>query len=426
MNFLATNISNFRNIALRVGFTFFIICLYRFAVFVPLPGIDLEVLSSFISKKMDGSLFRIFNSFSGKALEQMSIMSLWLGPYISSSIVIQLLSSSIPRLKELKKDGASGQAKLKQYTRYLTLALAVFQSYSIAFALEYMSDANSSLVMYPGYFFKISTVISMVGSTFLAMWFSEQITSRGIGNGSSILIFVNIISGTFYAFLQLLAGMFYGTSSFWMSIVYIAIVLGLILLIVTLESVIRPVTIQYPNQMNFIAKISKPEIPIKLNVSGVLPPMFAQIFLGFLMLGLNSILSFFGLEYVKGFLSKESLNILLKLFMIVFFAFVYASMVFNPEEVAENLQKSGAYIPGKLPGKKTQQFFESLINRVTFFGAVYLAFISLFPDIVLGRNSQMYVSGTSLLIVVGVTLEFFAHIGSYIASAKLKVGRFKR
>ncbi|QEK38194.1 preprotein translocase subunit SecY [Candidatus Cytomitobacter indipagum] len=425
MSFL-NSIKSFKEVASRISFTFFIICLYRLAVFVPIPGVDLTAVSSFLEAKFNAKLFNIFNSFSGRALGQMSIMSLNLAPYISASIVLQLLTSSVPKFRELKKDGPSGQAKIRQYTRYLTLILVVLQSYSLSLFLEYNTGIDSPLVMYPGYFFRISTVLSLMGSTLLLMWFSEQITARGIGNGSSMLIFVNIISASFVGSLNFIGTVLSSKISLIYAIFYLALILFLLLVVVCFESVIRPVKVKLPqNRMMG----SDHEMPVKLNVSGVLPPMFAQMFLGFILIGLDRLLSWkllnLGDSY-KAILYNDYLNILFKAAMIIFFAFVYSSMTFNPEEVADNLRKGGSYIPGIRPGEKTKQYFNKLINTLTVFGSIYLMSISIIPDFLLDKSSDIYINGTSLLIVVGVTLEFFTHVYSHINASKLKTGRFKR
>lgn len=422
------SVKNFKEAMSRVAFTFFIVCLYRLAVFVPIPGIDLTAISAFLESKFNAKFFSIFNSFSGRALGQMSIMSLGLAPYISASIVLQLLTSSVPKFRELKKDGPSGQAKIRQYTRYLALVLVVLQAYSLSLFLEYNTEAASPLVMYPGYFFRFSTVVSLMGATLLTMWFSEQITARGIGNGSSMLIFVNIISASFVGSIRLIGMILYGKISILYAAFYVALILSLLLIVVCFESVIRPIKVKLP-QSHMITGGADHEMPIKLNVSGVLPPMFAQMFLGFIIIGLDRILSLkwlnLGNSY-KVILYNDYLNIVFKAAMIVFFAFVYATMTFNPEEVADNLRKSGSYIPGIRPGQKTKEFFEQLIGTLTVFGSVYLMTISVIPDFLLDKSSDIYINGTSLLIIVGVTIEFFSHIYSHINASKLKMGKFKR
>ncbi len=413
----------------RIFFTFFILCIYRFAVFVPIPGIDLTVVNSFLTNKFNSKLLGIFNSFSGGALQRMSIMVLGLTPYISSSIVIQLLTSSVPKFKELKKDGPSGQEKIKQYTRYLTLALAVFQSYAWAISLEYMSDSSDALVMHPGYFFRVSTVFSLVGATLLVMWLSEQITARGIGSGSSIIIFINIISSSLLAVVYFVSIIISGKITLLYALGYILMVMLLLYIVVCMENVIRPVQIQYPNNhMRMMNGMKKMEMPIKLNVSGVLPPMFAEMFLSFIIIGISNInLSFLSLsESYKSILTSTYVNLLLKAMMIAFFAFIYATMTFNPEEVSDNLKRSAGYIPGIRPGEKTKEFFIKLINTLTVFGAMYLVLISISPDLLLGRANELYISGTSLLIIVGVTLEFFSHVNAYISTNKVKIGKFRR
>ncbi|QEK38722.1 preprotein translocase subunit SecY [Candidatus Cytomitobacter primus] len=427
MNSIFNNMKTFKDVMSRISFTFFIVCLYRFAVFVPIAGIDLTAVSSFLETKFNAKFFSIFNSFSGRALERMSIMSLGLAPYISASIVIQLLTSSVPKFRELKKDGPSGQAKIKQYTRYLTLLLVILQSYSLSLFLEYSSEANNPLVMYPGYFFRISTVLSLMGSTLLVMWFAEQITARGIGNGSSMLIFVNIISASFIGSINFIGMIFKGHVSLPYALFYIALICTLLLIVVIFESAMRVVPIQFPNNRMMMNK--NHEMPVKLNVSGVLPPMFAQMFLGFIIFGLNSLLnlSFLNLsDSYKNLLHNNNLNIALKAIMIMFFAFVYATMTFNPEEVADNLKKNGVFVPGVRPGEKTKQFFTKLITHLTVFGSVYLVSISIIPDFLLDKSSDIYINGTSLLIIVGVTLEFFSHVHSHISSNKMKTGKFRR
>ncbi|QEK38920.1 preprotein translocase subunit SecY [Candidatus Nesciobacter abundans] len=398
---------NLKDLKAKIIFTFSILCIYRFLTHIPIPGVDLSALQALYSKYSSKMLDSI-DSFSGGSLQKASIMALGLAPYISSSIIMQLLGSTSEYLKSLKKD-SDGNLKIKQYTRYLTVVICSIQSYGLSWGLEYFNDSVNSLVILPGIFFKLSTVASFLGGTILVMWLAEQISSKGLGNGSSWIIFVNISISGFAYFLRLLSRLSDGSLSYIHFLVFVAMICLIVFAIIFFEKTARFIKIIIPSQRGLMSNIeSRNRIPIKLNVSGVLPPMFAEIFVGFLAaLGNISWKSLGVPEILISFISSEFFYIVLKMFAIVLFAFVYSTVAMNPKTMSQDLASSGRFVPGHKTGDQTEKFFERVIFRVTAYGALYLIFIAFVPDIFIKKlNPCLSISGTSFLILAGVSMEF--------------------
>ena len=359
----------------------------------------------------------MFNMFAGGAVERLAIFALNVMPYISASIIMQLLSATLPSLERLKKEGEAGRKQINQYTRYLTVLLAVVQGYGIAVGLE-----ATGAVMDPGLFFRVSTVITLVGGTLFLMWLGEQVTQRGIGNGVSLIIFAGIVAELPRALFQTLTLGRVGTLSLTAIFVVLLIALATILLIVFVERAQRRLLVQYPKRQvgrrMFGGETSF--LPIKINVSGVIPPIFASSLL--LLPGtlaafsaqsgpawLQSLVAFLG-HGQPGFMLIYALGI-------IFFCFFYAPIVFNPEETADNLRKYGGFLPGVRPGKRTATYIGNILTRLTVIGAVYLTFVCLLPEALISYYKvPFYIGGTSLLIVVSVTIDTVAQIQSHLIS----------
>lgn len=401
----------------RILFTLAALVVYRFGTFLPLPGIDAIIMQDIAHHNVSGIL-GILDKFTGGALGRMTIFALGVMPYISSSIIIQLLSSVSPRLEAMKKEGEAGKKKLNQYTRYLTVFLAIFQGWGIITGLKTMPN---SPVIDPGILFNLSGIVSLTGGTLFLMWLGEQITSRGIGNGISMIIFAGIVANLPRAIASTLElGRTGALSSFFIAVV-LFIILGAIAFIVFIERAQRRVVIQYPKRqvsMNRQAGGESSHLPLKLNSSGVIPPIFASS----LLLVPISIANFAGNES-EGVLSSfllyfgpgKFLYILFYIFLIVFFAFFYTSIVFNPTETAENLKKSGAIVPGFRPGQHTSEFLDYVLTRLTVMGAIYLSIICVLPEILITKFSiPFYLNGTSLLIVVSVGIETITQIQTHL------------
>jgi preprotein translocase subunit SecY len=391
----------------------------RLGTYIPVPGIDPVVWADIFNQK-GGGILDMFNMFSGGALQRMTIFALNIMPYISASIIMQLAASMSPKLEAMKKEGESGRQKINQYTRYLTVLLASIQAYGLAVGLENMGGAQGSAVIDPGMFFRISTVITIVGGTVFLMWLGEQITSRGIGNGISLIIFAGIVAELPRAFAQTLELGRQGQFAFIELLMLVAMVVGVITFIVFIERAQRRVIVQYPKRQvgNKIMGGEQNHIPLKLNTSGVIPPIFAS---SLLMLPLT-VIGFSGADggdiaaEISRWLAPGSPGrMILYAALIIFFAFFYTAIVFNPQENAEMLRKHGGFVPGIRPGKNTADYLDYVLTRITSIGALYLVFICLLPEALIGAyNLPFYFGGTSLLIVVSVTLDTVAQIHSHL------------
>ena len=400
----------------RIWFTLGALIIYRLGTYIPLPGIDPAAFEASFTGQKQGVL-ELFNMFSGGAVQRMAIFALNIMPYISASIIIQLLTSVIPSLETLKKEGEAGRKVINQYTRYLTVVLAAFQAYGISVGLE----GQSGVVTDPGLFFRISTVLTLMGGTMFLMWLGEQITSRGIGNGSSLIIFAGIIAAFPAAIAHTLELGRQGAISTVFILVVLVMAVATIAFIVFMERAQRRVLITYPKRQvgNRMFEGQTSFLPLKLNTSGVIPPIFASS----LLLLPTTVANFTQMNSGTGWLATitsflghgRPAYILLYIFLIVFFAFFYTAVVFNPTETADNLRKHGGFIPGVRPGEKTAQFIDTILTRITVLGAGYLAIICLLPELLISYAAlPFYFGGTSLLIVVSVTMDTVAQVHGHL------------
>jgi len=420
----------FGDLRRRITFLLLALVVYRVGAHIPVPGIDPTALQELF--KGQGGILNLFNMFSGGALSRFTVFALGIMPYISASIIMQLMTYVVPTLEALKKEGESGRRKITQYTRYGTLFLAVFQSLGIAIALE----GSPGLVLAPGMGFRMTAVVSLVAGTMFLMWLGEQITERGLGNGISILIFAGIVAGLPSA----LGGLFELVRTGAMSIVaclfIIAVVIGVTFVVVFVERGQRKILVNYAKRQvgNKVYGGQSSHLPLKLNMSGVIPPIFASS----IILLPATVVGWFatgdGLRWLKDLSSALSpgqpIYVLLYAAMIVFFCFFYTALVFNSRETADNLKKSGAFIPGIRPGDQTARHIDRILSRLTLAGAVYITAVCLLPEfLVLKYNVPFYFGGTSLLIIVVVTMDFWAQVQSYVMSQQyeslLKKANFK-
>ena len=399
----------------RIWFTLGALLVYRLGTYVPLPGIDPNIWSQ-IFKSQAGGILGMFNMFAGGGINRMAIFALNIMPYISASIILQLLTTVSPQLEALKKEGESGRKVINQYTRYLTVVLAMFQAYGIAVGLE----GAGNVVAEPGLFFRLSTTITLVGGTMFLMWLGEQITSRGIGNGISLIIMAGIVAELPSAIAGTLELGRQGALSTVLILAIIIMAIAVIMLIVFVERAQRRLLIQYPKRQvgNKMFEGQSSHLPLKLNTAGVIPPIFASS----LLLLPTTIAQFNagkGPEWFQWLTTQlahgRPLFLVLYLGMIVFFAFFYTAIVFNPTETADNLKKHGGFIPGIRPGERTAEYIDYVLSRITVIGAIYLAVVCLVPEILISYASvPFYLGGTSLLIVVSVTMDTVAQVQGYL------------
>ncbi|MAZ76668.1 MAG: preprotein translocase subunit SecY [Micavibrio sp.] len=403
----------------RIMFVLGALLVYRLGTYIPVPGIDPIVWKEIYSQK-GGGILDMFNMFSGGALQRMTIFALNIMPYISASIIMQLATSMSPKMEALKKEGEFGRMKINQYTRYLTVLLASVQAYGLAVGLESLQGASGSAVLDPGLFFRASTVITIVGGTIFIMWLGEQITQRGIGNGISLIIFAGIVAELPRAVVSTLELSREGGMNPLALLFLLALVVGVIVLIVFFERAQRRVTVQYPKrqQGNQMSMGAQNHIPLKLNTAGVIPPIFAS---SLLLLPLT-IVGFTGADggdftaTISRWLQHgQPAYMALYGGLILFFAFFYTAIVFNPEENADMLRKHGGFIPGIRPGKSTADYLDYVLTRITVIGGLYLVFICLLPEFMISKFSlPFYFGGTSLLIVVTVTMDTVAQVHSHL------------
>ncbi len=390
--------------------------IYRFGTFVPIPGIDVDVLKKFFSSDK-ANFFGMINLFSGGALERMSIFALNIMPYITSSIIMQLMTSMYKGLADLKKDGEYGRAKINQYTRYLTIILAFFQSLGVYYAL---SSAEGGAFVSDSNIFLYTTCVSLVGGTVMLMWFGERITTSGIGNGISLIIFVGIVSSLPSTVAQIFDLSRTGVYS-WFALIAFFGILGLfIMFICFVEKTHKRIKIQYPNA-SMVKSSGMPDssfLPLKINVSGVIPPIFASSLLMFPA----AFVQFTGVE--GGFLISSlarggALYLALFATLIIFFSYFYSSIVFNTEDVSNNLKKSNCFILGVRPGANTASYLDKIILRLTLLGSIYLVFICIVPEILVTRYAiPLTTGGTGVLIMVNVVLDLVNQVQSHMFSAK--------
>ena len=421
----------FGDLRRRVVFLLLALVVYRIGAHIPVPGIDPVALQQ-LFQGQSGGILNLFNMFSGGALSRFTVFALGIMPYISASIIMQLMTHVVPTLEALKKEGEAGRRKITQYTRYGTLFLAIFQSLGIALALE----GSQGLVLSPGFGFRMTAVVSLVAGTMFLMWLGEQITERGLGNGISIIIFAGIVAGLPSA----IGGLFELVRTGAMSIVACLFILALVVFVtyavVFVERGQRKILVNYAKRQvgNKVYGGQSSHLPLKLNMSGVIPPIFASS----IILLPATVVGWFatgeGMRWLKdlsGALSPgQPIYVLLYAAMIVFFCFFYTALVFNSRETADNLKKSGAFIPGIRPGDQTARHIDRILSRLTLAGAVYITAVCLLPEfLVLKYNVPFYFGGTSLLIIVVVTMDFWAQVQSYVMSQQyeslLKKANFK-
>ncbi len=404
----------------RILFVLGALLVYRLGTYIPVPGIDPHIWQEIFDQK-GGGILDMFNMFSGGALSRMTIFALNIMPYISASIIMQLATAMSPKLEEMKKEGEVGRMKINQYTRYFTVLLAAIQAYGLAVGLEAMQGQSGSAVINPGLEFRVSTVISIVGGTVFLMWLGEQITARGIGNGISLIIFAGIVAELPRAIGSTLELTRQGQMSGAMLLFLFVMIVAVIAFIVFMERAHRRVVVQYPKRQVSAGQVAGGEqnhIPLKLNTAGVIPPIFAS---SLLLLPLT-IVGFSGADggditaTISQYLQHgEPLYMVLYGALIMFFCFFYTAIVFNPEENADMLRKHGGFIPGIRPGKHTADHLDHILTRITLIGATYLVFICLLPEFLISKYSMpFYFGGTSLLIVVSVTMDTVAQIHSHM------------
>ncbi|WP_374571032.1 preprotein translocase subunit SecY [Phenylobacterium sp.] len=404
----------------RIWFTIIAMIVYRLGTFIPIPGIDPAAFAQAFEGQAQGIL-GMFNMFSGGAVQRMAIFSLNVMPYISASIIVQLLGTVYPPWEKLRKEGGeAGRKTLNQYTRYLTVLLALVQSFAIATGLS----ASPGLVLNPGIFFTVSTVVTLTGGTLFLMWLGEQITARGVGNGVSLLIFAGIVAvlprGLWQMFSMTRTGSLSGTALF----LIVALAIAVIFAIVFMERSQRRLLVQYPKrqQGNRMVGGDTSFLPLKINTAGVIPPIFASS----LLLLPTTAMGFLATadlpswaQWLPGLVGQlqhgRPLFMAFYAFLIIFFSFFYTSIVFNPEETAENLRKYGGFLPGIRPGRRTAEYLDFVLTRLTVIGAAYIAAVCLLPEALIGfYNAPFYLGGTSILIVVSVTMDTVTQIQSHL------------
>ncbi len=421
----------FGDLRRRLVFLLMALVVYRLGAHIPVPGIDPGQLQQ-LFKGQQGGILNLFNMFSGGALSRFTVFALGIMPYISASIIMQLMTYVVPTLESLKKEGESGRRKITQFTRYGTLGLALFQSLGIALALE----GSAGLVLHPGFGFRMTTVVSLTAGTMFLMWLGEQITERGLGNGISILIFGGIAAGLPGAIGGLFELIRTGAMSIPAAIFILALIVFVTFAVVFVERGQRKILVNYAKRQvgNKVYGGQSSHLPLKLNMSGVIPPIFASS----IILLPATVVGWFatgeGMRWLKDMSSALSpgqpIYVLLYAAMIVFFCFFYTALVFNSRETADNLKKSGAFIPGIRPGEQTARHIDKILSRLTLAGAIYITAVCLLPEfLVLKYNVPFYFGGTSLLIIVVVTMDFWAQVQSYVMSQQyeslLKKANFK-
>ena len=400
----------------RIIFTVFILCVYRFGTYVPLPGIDPEALQSLMETKQRG-LLGMFNIFSGGAVSRMAIFALGIMPYISSSIIIQLLTGVSETFKNLKNQGEIGRKKITQYTRYGTVLLAAVQGYGVSVGLE----NSGTVVVDPGFYFKLTTVITLVAGTIFLMWLGEQITQRGIGNGISLIIFSGIVAEIPRALASTFELGRTGALSATIILFLFALVIFTVMFIVFIERAIRKILINYPKRQmgTKIYGGESSHLPLKINTAGVIPAIFASALLllpiTFSNFGFSDSDTF--IDFSSLFSQGKPLYMLLYASGIIFFSFFYTSIVFNPKETAENLRKQGGYVPGVRPGERTAYFIEDILTKLTTIGAAYLTLVCLMPEFLIAKYPiPFYLGGTSILIVVVVAMDTVSQVQTRLMS----------
>ncbi|MDO8426919.1 MAG: preprotein translocase subunit SecY [Deltaproteobacteria bacterium] len=429
---LTPNISKVPELNRRIIITLVMLAVFRVGVFIPTPGIDAEALSGFF-KAASGTLLDFATMFTGGALERFSVFALGIMPYISASIILQLLQAVVPQLEKLAKEGESGRNTITQYTRYLTVVLSIVQAMMIAIGLESMrGPAGEPIVLNPGWGFRLMTVITLTSGTSFLMWLGEQITERGIGNGISLIIFVGIVANmpsALYNTIQLVRA---GEMNLLVILLLIALMVAVVAFIVFMEMGQRRIPIQYPKRVvgRKVLGGGTQHLPLKVNTSGVIPPIFASSIIVFPA----TVANFIDIPIMKRV--SESLNPggifynVLYVIFIIFFTYFYTAIQFNPKDVAENLKKHGGFVPGIRPGVNTADYLDTVLSRLTLWGALYLALVCVLPSLFIAQfNAPFYFGGTALLIVVGVAMDTAQQMESHLLARSydglLKKGKIK-
>ncbi|MCL4558377.1 MAG: preprotein translocase subunit SecY [Deltaproteobacteria bacterium] len=413
----------------RVLFTLALLTVYRIGAHIPTPGINGEELSKFLAEK-GGALMGFFDMFSGGALSRVTIFALGIMPYISASIIFQLLTVVIPAIGKLAKEGEAGRKKIVKYTRYATVVISAIQSFGIAVGLESMSQG--AFIQNPGWSFRLLTMITLTSGTAFIMWLGEQITERGIGNGISLIIFAGIVARFPNAVVSTFRLVQAGELSLFFVIFLVAMMVGVVAAIVFIERGQRKIPVQYAKRVvgRKVYGGQSTHLPLKINTSGVIPPIFASSIIMFPA----TVAGFIAIPWVQGVAQQLSpgtmVYTLLYVGLIFFFSYFYTAIVFNPVDIADNLKKYGGYIPGIRPGQKTSEYIYKVLSRLTFIGAIYLAIVCVIPEVLIKKfNVPFYFGGTSLLIVIGVALDTVSQIESHLLTRSyegfLKKGRIK-
>ncbi|WP_295637301.1 preprotein translocase subunit SecY [uncultured Mailhella sp.] len=404
----------------KLAWTLFILCMYRVGVHVPVPGIDAGALSHFFAS-MQGSVFALLDMFSGGGLRNVSVFALGIMPYISASIILQLLQVVSPDIKRMaKEEGQAGRRKITQYTRYLTVAITLIQGFGIAALLEGMvSPENAPVVMNPGWEFRLVTIVTLTAGTILIMWLGEQITAKGIGNGISLIIFSGIVVGIPSALMRSYQLIKAGDMNVLFAIFILVMMLAVTVGIVFVERAQRRIPIQYAKRQigRKMYGGQTTHLPLRINTAGVIPPIFAQS----LLLFPATVAGFSTAEWlqrvVSWFQPTSIVYNIIFVALIFFFCFFYTAIIFDPKDIAENLKKAGGFVPGIRPGDKTREYIDNVLTRLTLWGGIYISIISVLPMLLIAQfNVPFYFGGTSLLILVGVAIDFMGQVESHLIS----------
>lgn len=413
------NLGRIPELRSRLLFTLGMLIVYRIGAHVPTPGIDPQALAAFFAQQQ-GTLLGMFNMFSGGALSRLTVFALGIMPYISSSIILQLMTAVVPKLEAIKKEGESGRRKINQYTRYGTVLLSIFQGFGIAYGLESMQAGGMNVVIEPGWPFRLMTVLTLTSGTAFIMWVGEQITARGIGNGISLIIYAGIVANLPVALVRTLQLARTGDLQPMFVLLLLIISVAVTAFIIFMERAQRRITVQYAKRQVSGRRMVGGEsthLPLKINTAGVIPPIFASSIILFPV----TIANFAPWDVLKTAAAHLSPGNLLYMVVyalaILFFCFFYTAIVFNPEETADNLRKYGGFVPGIRPGFRTAEYLDTILTRLTLVGAVYVAGVCLLPEILIANyNVPFYFGGTSMLIVVGVTMDTASQIQSFLIS----------
>jgi preprotein translocase subunit SecY len=428
-----SNIPKIPELQKRIFFTFLLLIVYRIGAHVPTPGIDTAALAAYF-EQAKGSLLGLFDMFAGGALSNLSVFALGIMPYISASIILQLLTIAIPHLEKLSKEGDAGRRKITQYTRYGTVVLSIIQGFGIAIGLENMAGPTGvSIVLEPGWAFRIMTMITLTAGTSFIMWLGEQITEKGIGNGISLIIFAGIVCRAPEAIINTFQLLSAGEMGIFSILILIVMMLAVVGTIVYVESAQRRIPVQYAKRVvgRRVYGGQSTHLPLKVNTAGVIPPIFASSIIMFPATIANFIPHPWMKIVADSLVPGKAIYELLYVAFIVFFCYFYTAVTFNPVDVADNMKKYGGYVPGIRPGKKTADYIDEVLTRLTFSGAIYVSAVCVLPSILIGYfNVPFYFGGTALLIVVGVALDTAGQIETHLLTRQyegfMKKGRIAR